>query len=318
VIAVVIVNWNGRPLLDACLASVLTQTPPPELIYLVDNGSNDGSVEHVRSRWPSVVVIPTGTNLGFAGGNNVGIRAALAAGADSILLLNNDAQLLPSALERLASALDRGQHLWAAAPKIRYRNTPGVIWAAGGKFDWWRGVVVDRGMNEPDVGQYDQPEIVQSATACCLLIRSKAFREVGLLDESYFMYFEDADFAARLAKAGGGIAYQPTAEVLHDVFGSSGGAPNLPSPLALYYSTRNRAQFIHRHDPSAFRRLVAHTFTLLSRVVRLGQAFAQGKPRHAAAIGRGLWDAYVRPSRGQTVEPLSDPPAQLSRSSRHS
>ena len=300
-IAVVIVNWNGRILLDACLGSVLTQTPPPDLIYLIDNGSSDGSADYVRSRWPSVTVIATGANLGFAGGNNVGIRAALAAGADAVLLLNNDAQLLPGSLARLVSVLEQGgRNLWAVAPKIRYRNSPDVIWAAGGKFDWWRGVVVDRGMNERDIGQYDQPEKVQSATACCVLIRSRAFREVGLLDESYFMYFEDADFAARLGKAGGHIRYEPTAEVLHDVFGSSGGVGPHPSPLALYYSTRNRAQFIALHAPDPLRRSVAHGFTLASRIVRAVQSLARGRPGDAAAIGRGLWDGYIRPTQGGT------------------
>jgi GT2 family glycosyltransferase len=304
VIAVVIVNWNGRPLLDACLGSVLTQIPPPQLVYLIDNGSSDGSAEYVRSRWPSVRIIETGTNLGFAGGNNVGIRAALDAGADAILLLNNDAQLLPTALERLAQTLDRGgSKLWAVAPKIRYRGSPDVIWAAGGKFDWWRGVVVDRGWQEHDTGQYDRPEQVESATACCILVRSSAFREVGLLDESYFMYFEDADFAARLGKAGGHIAYEPGAGVLHEVFGSSGGVPDRPSRVALYYSTRNRAHFITRHAPDRFRRLVAHGFTIASRLVRLTQAFAGGRLGDAAAIARGLRDAYLRPSMGRTFEP---------------
>jgi GT2 family glycosyltransferase len=304
VIAVIIVNWNGRTLLDACLDSVLTQSRKPDLVYLVDNGSSDGSVDYVRSRWPAVSVIETGSNLGFAGGNNVGIRAAIAAGAHAILLLNTDAQLLATALERLVEVLDRGgSKLWAVAPKIRYRSAPDVIWAAGGRFDWWRGLVVDRGWNEKDAGQYDRPEEVESATACCLLVRSSAFREVGLLDESYFMYFEDADFAVRLRKAGGSIVYEPGAGVLHDVFGSSGGSGNRPSPVALYYSTRNRAQFISRHAPDRFRRIVAHAFTIGSRLARVAQAFLAGRSGDATAIVRGLKDAYIRPSPGRTFEP---------------
>jgi GT2 family glycosyltransferase len=304
VIAVVIVNWNGRSLLDACLGSLLDQSPPPDLIFLIDNGSTDGSAEHVRARWPSVSVVQTGVNLGFSGGNNVGIRAALEAGADAILLLNNDAQLLPQALEQLGAALKRdGPRVGAAAPKILYRSSPDIIWAAGGRFDWWRGVAVDRGLNQRDTGQYDRPEQVESATACCLLIRSEVFREIGLLDEAYFMYFEDADFSARLAEAGHRIAYQPTARVLHDVFGSSGGAPDRPSPMALYYSTRNRSHFITRHAPDPLRRLVAHGFTVASRIVRLVQALIGGRPGDAAAIGQGLRDAYIRRTVGRTFEP---------------
>jgi GT2 family glycosyltransferase len=307
VIAVVIVNWNGRPLLDPCLGSVLEQTPPPDSIFLVDNGSTDDSVEYVRAVWPSVSIIEAGSNLGFAGGNNLGIRAALASGADAVLLLNNDAQLLPGALEHLTAALRAGgAPVWAAAPKILYRSTPDVIWAAGGGFDWWRGLAFDRGLNQRDAGQYDRPEQVRSATACCLLVRSDAFRRIGLLDEGYFMYFEDADFAARLGTAGGRIAYEPRARVLHDVFGSSGGAPDRPSRVALYYSTRNRSQFISRHAPDPLRRLLAHAFIISSRSVRLLQALIGGRLGDAAAIGRGLYDAYIRRSRGRTFEPLRE------------
>jgi GT2 family glycosyltransferase len=302
--AVVIVNWNGRSLLDACIGSVLGQTSLPDEIFLVDNSSSDGSVEHVCRSWPSVSVIEAGANLGFAGGNNLGIRQALAKGAEAILLLNNDAQLAPDALERLASALDReGAEVWAAAPKILYRSMPDVIWAAGGSFDWWRGLSVDRGLNQRDAGQYDTPERVGSATACCVLIRSEAFRRIGLLDEAYFMYFEDADFSARMAQAGGRIIYEPGARVLHDVFGSSGGTPHRPSPVALYYSTRNRSQFISRHAPDPLRRLVAHGFTIGSRIVRLMQAVSAGRKEDAAAIGQGLYDAYLRRVRGRTFEP---------------
>jgi GT2 family glycosyltransferase len=308
VIAVVIVNWNGRSLLDSCLGSIVAQTPPPELIFLVDNGSTDGSAEHVRTAWPMVTVLETGTNLGFAGGNNVGIRAALAAGADAVLLLNNDAQLLPGALEALLSSLEQGgPRVSAAAPKILYRSAPEVIWAAGGRFDWWRGVAVDRGLNERDAGQYDRAEEVQSATACCLLVGRRAFQEIGLLDEAYFMYFEDADFSARLGRAGLTISYQPRARVLHDVFGSSGGAPDRPSRLALYYSTRNRSLFIARHAPDLFRRLVAHGFTIASRIVRLLQSLAAGRGADAAAIARGLRDGYLGPTTGRTFGPDREP-----------
>lgn len=306
-IAVIIVNWNGRSLLDACLGSILSQTPPPELVFLVDNGSADGSEEHVRAAWPTVSVLQAGTNLGFAGGNNLGIRAALAAGADAVLMLNNDAQLLPEALKHLGSALEQGgPRVGAAAPKILYRSAPDVIWAAGARFDWWRGIAVDRGLNERDAGQYDRPEQLQSATACCLLVRSAAFREVGLLDETFFMYFEDADFSARLGKAGLRIAYEPRARVLHDVFGSSGGTPDRPSRVALYYSTRNRSRFITRHAPDPFRRLVAHGFTIASRIIRLCQALAGGRAGDAAAIGRGLRDGYIHPSQGRTFEPTRE------------
>jgi GT2 family glycosyltransferase len=303
-IAVVIVNWNGRSLLSSCLTSVFEQTPLPGLVFVVDNDSGDGSVPYLRTAWPSVSVLEAGSNLGFSGGNNVGIRAALAAGAESVLLLNNDAQLLPGALQHLHTALQRGgPHTWAAAPKILYRSDPGVIWSAGGRFDWWRGVSLDRGTGEPDRGQYDASGQVAFANACCLLVRSHAFRELGLLDDGYFMYFEDSDFAARLGRAGGQIVYQPAARALHDVHGSSGGVPARPSLLALYYSTRNRWQFISKNAPGPVRRLAGHSFTIASRLVRMVQALVGGRAADAGVIGQALYDAYVRRARGRTYQP---------------
>lgn len=270
---------------------------------MVDNGSADGSVPYLSAAWPEVRVMEAGTNLGFSGGNNLGIRAALEAGADCVLLLNNDAQLLPNALERLRAALERcGPQTWAAAPKIVYRSNPSVIWAAGGRFDWWRGVSVDRGFNEPDQGQYDVGGEIGFANACCLLIRSEAFRRLGLLDEGYFMYFEDSDFAARLGRAGGRIVYEPGAGALHDVYGSSGGGPERPSRLALYYSTRNRWQFIAKNAPDPVRRLAAHSFTIASRLVRMMQALAGRRMADAKVMGLALCDAYLRRAIGRTYD----------------
>jgi GT2 family glycosyltransferase len=304
--AVIIVNWNGRPLLPACLQSVQEQIPAPDLVIVVDNASSDGSVAYLRTAWPGVQVIEAGSNLGFPAGNNLGIRAALAAGVEYVLLLNSDAQLLPGALEKLRQALERtGPSAWAAAPKILYRRNPGVIWSAGGRFDWWRGVSVDRGIGEPDRGQYDRPERVEFANACCLLIRSQAFRDLGLLDEAYFMYFEDSDFIARLSRAGGQVRYEPSAVALHDVFGSSGGAAARPSLVALYYSTRNRWRFVAHNAPDPLRRVVAHGFTIASRIVRMLEALVRGRRAEAGVMGLALYDAYLRRASGRTYDPAA-------------
>src|SRR5688572_12609730 len=136
-IAVVTVNWNGRHLLDSCLAQVAAQRLRPGLVIVVDNGSSDGSVEHLHDRWPWVRVVALGSNAGVAAGNNIGIVAARKAGADAVLLLNSDAEMAPDVIERLQAELDdAGPSCWAAAPKILYQSKPGHIWSAGGRFDW--------------------------------------------------------------------------------------------------------------------------------------------------------------------------------------
>jgi GT2 family glycosyltransferase len=300
-LAVVIVNWNGRHLLDACLASVFEQQPPADQVLVVDNGSTDGSLQHLRTKWPQVTALEAGANLGFSAGNNLGIRDALAAGAEYVLLLNNDAQLLPGALgELLAGLQDAGADAWAAAPKILHRADPALIWSAGGRFHWWRGLSVDRGWGERDRGQYDRPELVEFANACCLLVRGRIFRDVGFLDEDYFMYFEDSELAARAGRTGARVAYRPAARVLHDVQGSSGGTHGEPSAAALYYWTRNRRRFISRNVRGPVRRLAAHTFVLGSRVVRMAQAALAGQGPQARLIGRALVDGYLRRATGRT------------------
>jgi GT2 family glycosyltransferase len=298
-LAVVIVNWNGRHLLDACLASVMEQRPAPDRVIVVDNGSTDGSLEHLRAGWPAVVALDAGSNLGFSGGNNVGIRDALRAGSEYVLLLNNDAQLLPGALAELVAALEAaGESVWAAAPKILYRAHPEVIWSAGGTFDWWRGLSLHRGWDEPDRGQYDRPDLVEFGTACCLLVRARVFREVGLLDEGYFMYFEDSDLSARAGRTGARVAYRPAARVLHDVQASTGGANDGPPPLALYYWTRNRARFIARNVRGPVRRIGAHAYMIGTRAVRMAQAILAGRGGEARVIGRAMVDGYLRRATG--------------------
>jgi GT2 family glycosyltransferase len=297
--AVVIVNWNGRQLLDACLEAVFAQSRVPQLVIVVDNGSTDGSLEYLGSRWPAVRVVALGRNAGVAAGNNVGIRAALEADARYILLLNTDAILDPGVIGELSDALvNGGDQVWAAAPKILFRSEPDRIWSAGGRFEWWRGVSRDRGTGEPDRGQYDTPIDIDYSNTCCLLIRAEAFAAVGLMDEAYFMYYDDSDFSARVRRAGGRIRYVPAARVLHDVQSSSGGTQNRPSPFALYYTTRNRARFIRRNAPSLRHRIIAHCFTIGSRVTRIGQALARGRWQEATLVGRALRDGYLRRQTG--------------------
>ncbi len=300
-LAVVIVNWNGRRFLDACLTSVLGQRPAPDRVIVVDNGSTDDSLAYLRTNWPQVVVLDAGTNLGFSGGNNLGIRDALGAGAEYVLLLNNDAELLPGALGELLAALHEvGPAAWAAAPKILYRAKPDVIWSAGGRFDWWRGLSIDRGWNERDTGQYDRPELMEFANACCLLVREGVFRDVGLLDDMYFMYFEDSDLAARAGRSGARVAYRPAARVHHDVQGSTREPTGGASPVALYYWTRNRSRFISRNVRGPVRRFGAHAYVVGTRLVRMAQAAFVGRGDEASLIGRALVDGYLRRLTGPT------------------
>lgn len=303
---VVIVNWNGRRLLDACLDAVSAQTMRADLIVVVDNGSTDGSVEHLRERWPAVRIVSLDRNVGIAAGNNAGIRAASEAGARFVLLLNNDADMRPPALGELHTALAAGgEGTWAAAPKILYRSEPGRIWSAGGAFEWWRGLSRDRGTDEPDRGQYDEPADIDYANTCCLLVRVEAFDRIGLMDEAYFMYYDDSDFSARIRRAGGRIRYVPSAEVLHDVQATARVAAAAPNFFALYYTTRNRGRFIARNAPTVLHRISAHLFTIATRFIRAAQACLGGRGAEARLVLGALHDGYVRRETGVTRRRLT-------------
>jgi GT2 family glycosyltransferase len=252
-----------------------------------------------------VQVLAVGSNAGVAAGNNAGIVAARDAGATAVLLLNNDAEMATDVLERLYAELERaGPSAWAAAPKILYLTRPEHIWSAGGRFDWWRGLSRDRGTDEPDRGQYDRTEDIEYANTCCLLVRIAAFEQVGLMDEAYYMYYDDSDFSARMRRAGGRIRYVPDARVLHAVQASSGRVDARPTAFALYYTTRNRARFIARNAPTLIHRLAAHTFTIGSRFVRAGSAWLGGRRPEAGLVLRALADGYVRRQTGPADRPI--------------
>jgi hypothetical protein len=168
---------------------------------------------------------------------------------------------------------------------------------------WWKGLSKDRGTDHPDRGQFDRSELVGYANTCCLLLRAEAFARAGLMDEAYFMYFDDSDFSGRLVRAGGKIAYVPQAVVLHDVQASSKDVGQAVNHFMVYYTTRNRVRFIQRNVPGGPLRVLAHLFTIGSRLVRMGQALGRGDPRTSRVIWRAIYDGYVRRLTGPTYSP---------------
>jgi len=173
-----------------CVASVRKLTYPNIHIVIVDNGSTDDSVAILKQNYPEVRVIVNATNLGFAAGNNIGIRYALSRGADYVLLLNNDTIVAPDMLENMVAAGEAVPQIGILAPKIYYYKTQ-KLWRAGGRRRKLTLGATDTGIGREDDEKYNIPREIDYAFGSGMLIKREVFEQVGLFDEGYFMYYED-------------------------------------------------------------------------------------------------------------------------------
>ena len=184
-VAVIVLNWNGRDDTLTCLASLSAVDHRPLDVILVDNGSTDGSAEAVRVSFPDVTVLEIGQSLGFAEGNNVGLRHALSHGEDDVLLLNNDTEVAPDFISLLVDAVETMPEAGVSGPTIDYFDHPMAIWSAGGAIDWRRADGRMMGLNEVDEGQYDAISKLDFVTRCELRMRREVLEDVGMLDPRF-------------------------------------------------------------------------------------------------------------------------------------
>lgn len=272
---IVILNWNGwRDTLE-CLESLQGLDYPNFEVVVVDNASRDGSEGKVREAFPAVKLIQSGANLGFAGGNNVGIRYALEQGADFIWLLNNDTVVEPDALTYLVERMAEDTHIGMCGSTLVYYHDRSKIQAlAGATFNKWLGVSKHIGQNTSRY-QMPTPESVERRLAyivgASLLVSRRFVEEIGFLCEDYFLYYEEIDWVIR-ATDKYTLAYAPKSVVYHKEGNSIGGdntTLNQKSMTADYYSIRNRIVFTRKHFvyalPTVYLGLV---FALVNRVKR--------------------------------------------------
>lgn len=248
-VAIILVNYKGRKDTLECLGSLGQLTYPARDVIVVCQPPDDGTAEAVRREHPNVRVIENRENNGFAGGNNVGMRAALAAGADYVFLLNNDTTVAPDLLEPLVALAESDRRIGIVGPKMLYHGEPDTIWSAGAKIDG-RARVTRLGDGEKDVGgRAEAPRDVDFIVGCGLLARRALLEEIGLFDEQFFLYFEETDLCARARGRGWRVVYQPGARLWHKVSRSTGA----DSPLTLYYMWRNALLYLARHGTRAAR-----------------------------------------------------------------
>ncbi len=238
-LAVILVNYNGKDYNEACIESVRANRIDGEVrIIVVDNASADGSMQTLRKRYAGeegVELLELDDNYGFSYANNAGIRRAKEWGADAVLLLNNDTEIADTMLKELLACAVRHPDSMIA-PKIYYSDDRKRIWSAGGSVSPVIRKVRHIGLNQEDRGQYEEERRIFFATGCCLFLPMQVIARAGLLDERFFLYYEDTEYSFRLRKLGIDIFYCPQAVMYHKVGASSRGAD---SPLCAYYIARN-------------------------------------------------------------------------------
>ena len=297
---VVTLNWNGREWLEDCLTSVLAMDYPSFEVVMVDNGSSDGSVEFVRQHFPTVQVVETGSNLGYARGFNAGLEYAAARGAKYFLIMNNDTVIDRGALSALVETAQTCKRAGFVTGKIYFYDRPDTFQTVGKKEDpiRWNGDHI--GWGEKDIGQYETVEERVFLDDVMTLVDRRLYDEVGGYDSQFFLQCEEFDWQARAKKRDWKSYYTPWAKLWHRGSMSMGG---FGSPIGRYFDTRSQMVVLARHL-SLWRFLRSYFWTAF----RVHNSLARGvvqlnwdkiKPRLAMWLGflaGTFWLVHRRPA----------------------
>lgn len=243
-VSVIIPNWNGIHHLPGCLDALRAQTFSHTEIVLIDNGSTDGSQAFVSEHYPEVHLLALERNLGLTGGNNLGFDAA---GGEILISLNNDTEAHPRFVEALVTALTEHPEAGMAAAKMLLFDRRDHIHSAGDGYGQ-DGIPFNRGVWQRDEGQFDEPGWIFGGCGGAVAYRRAMLDDIGMFDESFFMYCEDVDLNWRAQLAGWRCWYTPLAIVFHKLSATGGG------PIASYYTGRNTLWVIAKNYPGALLR----------------------------------------------------------------
>lgn len=236
-VTIIILNWNGKEDTIECLESLKQITYPNYEILLVDNGSTDGSVKYFKEHYKEIEIIENKENLGFAEGNNIAIKKAIERRTDYLLLLNNDTTVDPEFLTKLVNVAESNPKAGILGPKIYYYDSK-RIQSCGGHIDFFRGIV--SGQSRYRKYSYNHDIVINTdfLTGCAILVKTEVFKNVGLLDISYFAYYEDTDLCVRTKSAGYDLLCVQTSIIWH-----KGSQSSKVNRSGLYYGTRNMILF---------------------------------------------------------------------------
>jgi len=284
---IIILNWNGYKDTSELLESLFKITYENYKVIVVDNNSDQDDVENLKLQYGNQIqLVCCRDNLGFAGGNNVGIKSSLDQNADYVLLLNNDTVVEPGFLEPLLNKFDIEDQAGIVGPQINYYSEPKRVWSAGGRISKIRA----SGFALSDMLETENfitDKSVDFVSGCCMLIKEEVLKKVGLFDEKFFLYVEDADLCFRVKKAGYKIFIAHHSRIFHKVNTST---KNIFSVLPLYYTTRNRLYFAKKNFPYFFYLTVLYVSItmLLKSLVWL----FTGQIRKITAVQNGFLDFF--------------------------
>jgi GT2 family glycosyltransferase len=303
-VAIIIVHWKGIELTKACLRSLQKISYPNYRIFLVDNGSSDRDGIVLQREFPEIELIISEKNLGFTGGNNLGMARALEQGFDFVLLLNNDTEVEADFLDKLVDAFAQQPKLGMAQGLIFFNADRERVWSAGGGLVDTLGIskTIGYGKRKTEL-ELSESQQLDWATGCCMLIREKALREVGLLRDVFFAYFEDVDISLRIREKGWEIGVVSDAVIYHAVASSSKSksTEGTLSPTVIYLTARNQLFQIKLHVHGFLRKMSAFSYHGVKFSAWFVYFCLRGRIRKAKALLKGLED-------GVTIDPSIDRP----------
>lgn len=293
-VAIIILNWNGYEHSRNCLDSLAKLTYTNYQILLVDNASEDNSGARLKEEFPGVILLQNEKNVGFTGGNEVGIKYALKEGFEYVLLLNNDTLVEPSFLSYLVSMAKANPKMGIVQPLILLLEDTSKIWSAGGGYLPMLGsayTIQDQKKYDP---AYVKDQSIDWATGCCMLIPSPVIQEVGSLEVSYFAYFEDVDWSLRIRKAGYQVYLCAKSIIYHEGNGSTkkNHDEGTLSPSVFYLYCRNQLFQLRRHVRCPFS-IIAWSYHLSKYIIWTVYFGLRGRKKKLKAVIKGIRDGIL-------------------------
>jgi len=287
-VSILILTWNTCDEVLTCVEHALGADYPNYDVVVIDNASQDGTSAAVRHRYPSVTLLQNSENLGYAGGNNRGIKYALEHGAEYVLIINSDTVMPPDLLTKIVQIASSSDDIAVVGVKNLKMSDPSTVWAAYLELTYSRELLHVVGREQPDSPALSVVKDVPGVSGACMLLSRRAVEDVGLLDETFFMYHEDLDWCQRAISKGYRCVYAGTAHILH-----KGSSSTLRTRAGYYFLVRNSILFARKHgNPMQYLTVVTSTF-LYGMRKNVKCWFGLEKKETYSLLWQGLKDAVM-------------------------